>query len=95
MPWVPASRTSSGYGSASAYDSACSDSRPTCGPLPCTTTMLCSAASGAIASAATMMFRRCTSVVIGSPRRSSALPPSAITIRIASLLTSRAADLAR
>ena len=82
MPWVPASRTSSGYGSAPAYASACSDSRPTCGPLPCTTTMLCPAASGAIASAAILMFRRCTSVVIGSPRRSSALPPSAITIRI-------------
>jgi hypothetical protein len=29
-----------------------------------------------------LMFRRCTSVVIGSPRLSSALPPSAITIRI-------------
>jgi hypothetical protein len=44
--------------------------------------MLCPAASGAIALAAIMMFRRCTSVVIGSPSRSSALPPSAITIRI-------------
>jgi hypothetical protein len=29
-----------------------------------------------------LMFRRWTSVVIGSPRRNSALPPSAITIRI-------------
>jgi len=48
--------------------------------------MLCPAASGAIASAAILMFRRWTSVVIGSPRRSSALPPSAITILIASLL---------
>ena len=65
MPCVPASSTSSGYGSAPAYASACSDSRPTCGPLPCTTTMLCSAASGAIACAATVMFRRWTSVVIG------------------------------
>ena len=44
--------------------------------------MLCSAASGAIAWAAILMFLRCTSVVIGSERRSSALPPSAITIRI-------------
>ena len=52
MPWVPASSTSSGYGSAPAYDSACSDSSPTWGPLPCTTTMLCAAASGAIACAA-------------------------------------------
>jgi hypothetical protein len=38
--------------------------------------------SGAIAPAAILMFRRCASVVIGSPRRSSALPPRAITIRI-------------
>jgi hypothetical protein len=45
--------------------------------------MLCSPASGAIASAATRMLRRYTSVVIGSERRSSALPPSAITIRTA------------
>jgi hypothetical protein len=44
--------------------------------------MLCSAASGAIASAAVLMFLRWTSVVMGSPRRSSALPPNAITIRI-------------
>src|SRR5215469_13662066 len=87
MPWVPASRTSSGYGSAPVYDSACRDSRPTCGPLPCAITMLCSAASGAIASAATLTFRRWTSVVIASDRRSSALPPSAITIRILGLLT--------
>jgi hypothetical protein len=50
--------------------------------LPWTITRLCSAASGAIASAAILMFRRWTSVVIGSLRRSSALPPSAITIRI-------------
>jgi hypothetical protein len=53
--------------------------------------MLCPAASGVIASAAILTFWRCTSVVIGSPRRSRALPPSAITIRIASLL---ARDLA-
>jgi hypothetical protein len=33
------------------------------------------------------MLRRWTSVVIGSPRRSSALPPSAITIRMLSLLS--------
>jgi hypothetical protein len=33
-----------------------------------------------------MTFRRWTSVVIGSLRRSSALPPSAITIRILGLL---------
>ena len=32
--------------------------------------------------AAILMFCRCASVVIGSPRRSSALPPRAITIRI-------------
>jgi hypothetical protein len=49
-------------------------------------TMLCPAASGAIARAAVLMFCRWTSVVIGSPRRSSALPPSAITIRIVGLL---------
>ncbi|HEY6313349.1 MAG TPA: hypothetical protein VIY52_21430 [Streptosporangiaceae bacterium] len=36
--------------------------------------------------AAILMFLRCTSVVIGSPRRNSALPPRAITIVIASLL---------
>ena len=47
--------------------------------------MLCSAASGAIAWAAISMFLRCTSVVIGSERRSSALPPRAITIRTFSL----------
>jgi hypothetical protein len=34
----------------------------------------------------TAMLRLCTSVVIGSLRRSNALPPSAITIRIFSLL---------
>ncbi len=49
-------------------------------PLPWTTTTLCPAASGAIASAAIRMFLRSTSVVIGLPLRSSALPPSAITI---------------
>jgi len=53
--------------------------------LPCTTTTLCSLASGAIARAAISMFLRCTSVVIGSERRSSALPPRAITIRTFSL----------
>ena len=41
-------------------------------------------ASGAIACAAILTFFRWTSVVIGSERRSSALPPSAITIRIGS-----------
>src|SRR6516225_3757154 len=89
MPSVPASRTSSGYGSAPVYDSACSDSRPTCGPLPCTTTTVFSAARGAIASAAILTFRRCTSEVIGSLRRSTALPPTAITIRILSPPQSR------
>ena len=36
---------------------------------------------------AILTFVRCTSVVIGSPRRSSVLPPSTITIRMPSLLT--------
>ncbi len=69
------------------YASACSGSRPTCGPLPSTPTTLCSAASGAIAWAAILKFVRCARVVVGSLRRSSALPPSAIMIRMLSLLT--------
>jgi hypothetical protein len=48
--------------------------------------MLCEAASGAIACAATLTFLHSTSVVIGSSRRSNALPPGAITIRILRLL---------
>jgi hypothetical protein len=58
------------------------DGRPTC-PVPCTTT-LCSVASGDRL-AATMMLRRCTSVVIvrAAQRR---VPPSAMTIHILSLL---------
>ena len=86
MPWVPASSTSSGYGSAPEKALACSASSPTWGPLPCTTMTLCSAASGAIASAAVRMFRRWTAVVIGSDRRSSAFPPRAMTIRMCCLL---------
>jgi hypothetical protein len=43
----PASSTSSGYGSAPGPDPARSAGQQACGPLPCTTTMLCSAASGA------------------------------------------------
>jgi hypothetical protein len=54
-------------------------------------TTLCSVANGAIARAATMMLRRCTSVVIGSLRRSSALPPSAMRIRMLSLPARRLA----
>ena len=37
---------------------------------------------GAIAAAAILTFLRCTSAVIGSPRRSSAFPPSAIRMRM-------------
>src|SRR3954469_24658988 len=83
MPSVWAPSTSSGYGSVwSAYAAACSESRPTCGPLPCPITSWFSAAIGASASAAMRTLRRCASAVIGSPRRSNALPPSATTIRM-------------
>src|SRR5436190_7925971 len=79
MPSVSAPRTSRGYGSTCAYASACSASSPTWGPLPCATTTRCSWTTGAMACAARAMFRRWTSTVIGSERRSIALPPSAMT----------------
>src|SRR3954447_7781707 len=80
MPSVCAPRMSSGKGSTSWYALAWSASRPTCGPLPCEITSWCSPASGAIAAAATVMLCCCASAVIGSPRLSSAFPPSAMRI---------------
>ena len=62
--------------------SACSASRPTCGPLPCERTSSCSAAIRASARAADRTLARWRSAVIGSPRRSRALPPRATTTRI-------------
>src|SRR5690606_19742589 len=56
--------------------------RPTCGPLPCVTTMSWPRARTASASAALRTLARWTSAVIGSPRFRSALPPSAATTRI-------------
>src|SRR4051794_10051013 len=82
IPSVCAPRTSSGYVSTSRYAAPCSARRPTCGPLPCDTTSSCSSATGASASAATRMFSRWLSAVMGCPRRSSAFPPSATTTRM-------------
>ena len=86
MPSVSAPSTSRGYGSTALYAADCSASNPTCGPLPWDSTSRCWRATGASAWAAVRMFWRWTSAVIGSPRLSRALPPSATTTSIASSL---------
>src|SRR4051812_21417424 len=56
--------------------------RPTCGPFPCvTTTSHPSTATSAIVSAARRAAAYISSYVSSAPRRSSALPPRAITTR--------------
>src|SRR6201989_3046531 len=77
---------SSGYGSTSVYAAAWSASRPTWGPLPWQSRSWCSCATAARAGAADRTLRRWFSAVIGSPRLSRALPPSATTTRMRSLL---------
>ena len=51
------------------------------GPFPCEMTRSCSSATGASALHAARALARWFSAVSGSPRRSSALPPSATTTR--------------
>src|SRR6478736_6779998 len=82
MPSVWAPRTSSGYASTSSYAAAWRASSPTCGPFPCEMTSSLPSAMGASCWAATRTFARCASAVIGWPRRSSALPPRATTMRM-------------
>src|SRR5689334_16879201 len=92
MPWVCAPRTSKVDGSWAVYAAACRASRPTCGPLPCDSTSSWSAATLPRAGAALRTLRRCTSVVIGSPRCRSAFPPSATTTRTTTASGSEGGD---
>ena len=85
MPSVWAPSTSSGYTSTAVYAEPCRASSPTCGPFPCEITSSCSSATGARAAQAAWAFARWFSAVSGSPRRSSAFPPSATTTRTSQL----------
>src|SRR4051795_10012454 len=82
MPCVWAPRTSNGYGAVSRWSAALSRaSTPTWGPLPWVMTSSCSSASGARACTERTTLVVCVTASGRSPRCSSALPPSAATIR--------------
>src|ERR671922_1117374 len=83
-PWLSAPHTSRGIGdTVPAAASFWSRIRPTWGPLPwVTTTCQPAAAISATRSAAIRAFFRITSAESSSPRRRSALPPSAMTTRL-------------
>src|SRR5215467_5930484 len=85
LPSVCAPSTSRGAFSVGSYARSCNANNPTWGPLPCVMTTSWPAYSGASAATARLTLARCTSVVIGSPRFKSALPPNAITTRGMSL----------
>src|SRR6185312_13080818 len=82
MPALSASSTSSGKG-LSEDAAACKASKPTCGPLPWVMTSVWPPRTrSARTAAARRTLARWFSAVIGSPRLSRALPPSATTMRI-------------